>query len=87
MRDLWSAARGGDPATGAAAGDDAETPPEPLLPGGVRGPGAAGGQPVPAVRPDRAAGDDRRDADTRVAGIWSMAYRITQRLVKLKIWP
>jgi len=55
--------------------DDREPPPE-LLPGVCRDRPARG-----------AAGYERRDPGTRVLGIWSIAYRITQRLTRLKIWP
>jgi len=72
----------GLPAAPSAAADvpaglrgDREPPPE-LLPGVCRDRAARG-----------ASDDERRDPRTRVLGIWSIAYRITQRLVRLKIWP
>lgn len=45
-----------------------------------------GGVCVPVVCPT-GPGAERRNPHTRVPGVWSIAYRITERLLRLKIWP
>lgn len=87
--------RAGVSADGPRAGESLASAARPGALSGLRGSRDTGGKPLHALSRARPgphgtgdpSGDERRNLATRVPGRWSLAYRITQRLLTLGIWP